>query len=41
MSRMETRTWSRRIIDGSLLLMLASGLWQGYGPWLMERLRAG
>jgi len=44
MARMQTptsRRWFRRSIDSSLWLLLAIGLGQGYGPWLLERLHAG
>jgi hypothetical protein len=38
---METRAnnpWFKRLVDSALLLLLAVGLWQGYGPWLLERM---
>jgi hypothetical protein len=30
--------WFKRVIDLALLLLLAVGLWQGYGSWLLGHL---
>lgn len=29
------KTWTGRIVIAALVVLLAVGLWQGYGTWLM------
>jgi hypothetical protein len=36
----KNRTWAARVAFGALVVLLAVGLWQGYGTWLLGAVRA-
>lgn len=36
-----TRPWVARVVGVCLVIVLAAGLWQGYGAWLLGGRHAG